>query len=251
MPFTTRLRSSSRREGERHASGEQKRNPLSLKFPFTARILVSLRLSQTLIMLRRIGASARRELESNISYFGERQRSKDKAAKTYDGAGAMMSMKAKRRSFSTGDSPCSGGSTVALLCGNCGRRRDLLGTRRKDCRRTTIRHHACLRRTCRTGAFRQQLHRHLRRQSIHANCRKRIAGGKQNGNAVRIESCRRAFHLCLSDAHPISFGQERTGYLVTDMSRAIAAARSAGAEVIVEPFKDAIGSMRLSSGPAA
>jgi len=40
---------------------------------------------------------------------------------------------------------------------------------------------------------------------------------------------------------PIPFGQERTGYLVTDMDLAIRAARSAGAEVIVEPFKDPIG----------
>jgi predicted enzyme related to lactoylglutathione lyase len=40
---------------------------------------------------------------------------------------------------------------------------------------------------------------------------------------------------------PFPFGQERTGYLVTDMTQAVAAARSAGAEVIVEPFKDPIG----------
>ena len=40
---------------------------------------------------------------------------------------------------------------------------------------------------------------------------------------------------------PFPFGQERTGYLVTDMDAAIKAARSAGAEVIVEPFKDPIG----------
>ncbi len=40
---------------------------------------------------------------------------------------------------------------------------------------------------------------------------------------------------------PFPFGQERTGYLVTDMDRAVNAARSAGAEVIVEPFKDPIG----------
>src|SRR5271167_2470063 len=40
---------------------------------------------------------------------------------------------------------------------------------------------------------------------------------------------------------PFPFGQERTGYLVTDMNLAIEAARSAGAEVIVEPFKDPIG----------
>lgn len=40
---------------------------------------------------------------------------------------------------------------------------------------------------------------------------------------------------------PFPFGQERTGYLVTDMDRAIKDARAAGAEVIVEPFKDPIG----------
>jgi predicted enzyme related to lactoylglutathione lyase len=40
---------------------------------------------------------------------------------------------------------------------------------------------------------------------------------------------------------PFPFGQERTGYLVTNMDQAIQAARAAGAEVIVEPFKDPIG----------
>jgi predicted enzyme related to lactoylglutathione lyase len=40
---------------------------------------------------------------------------------------------------------------------------------------------------------------------------------------------------------PFPFGQERTGYLVTDMDQAIREARDAGAEVIVEPFKDPIG----------
>jgi predicted enzyme related to lactoylglutathione lyase len=40
---------------------------------------------------------------------------------------------------------------------------------------------------------------------------------------------------------PFPFGQERTGYLVTDMDEAIRAAHSAGAEVIVEPFRDPIG----------
>jgi len=40
---------------------------------------------------------------------------------------------------------------------------------------------------------------------------------------------------------PFPFGQERTGYLVTDMDQAIRAARAAGAEVIVDPFKDPIG----------
>jgi predicted enzyme related to lactoylglutathione lyase len=40
---------------------------------------------------------------------------------------------------------------------------------------------------------------------------------------------------------PFPFGEERTGYLVTDMDQAIKAARANGAEVIVEPFKDPIG----------
>jgi predicted enzyme related to lactoylglutathione lyase len=40
---------------------------------------------------------------------------------------------------------------------------------------------------------------------------------------------------------PFPFGQERTGYLVTDMDAAVKAARAAGADVIVEPFKDPIG----------
>jgi predicted enzyme related to lactoylglutathione lyase len=40
---------------------------------------------------------------------------------------------------------------------------------------------------------------------------------------------------------PFPFGQERTGYLVTDMYAALRDARAAGAEVIVEPFKDPIG----------
>jgi predicted enzyme related to lactoylglutathione lyase len=40
---------------------------------------------------------------------------------------------------------------------------------------------------------------------------------------------------------PFPFGQERTGYLVTDMDQAIKAARLAGAEVVVEPFRDPIG----------
>jgi hypothetical protein len=37
---------------------------------------------------------------------------------------------------------------------------------------------------------------------------------------------------------PFPFGQERTGYVVTDMDRAIKAARSSGAEVIVERFRE-------------
>jgi hypothetical protein len=46
-----------------------------------------------------------------------------------------------------------------------------------------------------------------------------------------------AFHTPI----PFPFGEERTGYLVTDMARAIEAARAAGAEIIVEPFNDPIG----------
>jgi hypothetical protein len=37
------------------------------------------------------------------------------------------------------------------------------------------------------------------------------------------------------------FGEERTGYLVTDMDQAVREARAAGAEVILQPFKDPIG----------
>lgn len=40
---------------------------------------------------------------------------------------------------------------------------------------------------------------------------------------------------------PFPFGQEHYGYLVTDMDQAIKAARAAGAEVVIEPFKDPIG----------
>jgi predicted enzyme related to lactoylglutathione lyase len=40
---------------------------------------------------------------------------------------------------------------------------------------------------------------------------------------------------------PYPFGSERTGYLVTDMDKAVAAARASGAEVIVAPFNDPIG----------
>lgn len=40
---------------------------------------------------------------------------------------------------------------------------------------------------------------------------------------------------------PYPFGAERTGYLVTDLDAAIAAARASGADVIVAPFSDAIG----------
>jgi predicted enzyme related to lactoylglutathione lyase len=40
---------------------------------------------------------------------------------------------------------------------------------------------------------------------------------------------------------PYPFGEERTGYLVTDMDAAVTAARAAGAEIVVAPFADAIG----------
>ena len=40
---------------------------------------------------------------------------------------------------------------------------------------------------------------------------------------------------------PHPYGAERTGWLVTDIDKAIAAARAAGAEVIVDKFKDPIG----------
>jgi predicted enzyme related to lactoylglutathione lyase len=40
---------------------------------------------------------------------------------------------------------------------------------------------------------------------------------------------------------PYPFGLERTGYLVTDMDKALASARSAGASILVGPFKDPIG----------
>ena len=40
---------------------------------------------------------------------------------------------------------------------------------------------------------------------------------------------------------PYPFGAERTGYLVTDIDAAIAAARATGADVLVTPFDDPIG----------
>src|ERR1700735_5226452 len=40
---------------------------------------------------------------------------------------------------------------------------------------------------------------------------------------------------------PYPFGAERTGYLVTNLDRAIASAKSAGADVLVAPFPDPIG----------
>jgi predicted enzyme related to lactoylglutathione lyase len=49
---------------------------------------------------------------------------------------------------------------------------------------------------------------------------------------------------------PFPFGEERTGYLVTDMDAAVKAARAAGAEVIVAPFKDPIGMDAIVEWPA-
>ena len=40
---------------------------------------------------------------------------------------------------------------------------------------------------------------------------------------------------------PYPYGQERTGWLVTDLDKALAAARASGAEVVVDKFKDPIG----------
>jgi predicted enzyme related to lactoylglutathione lyase len=40
---------------------------------------------------------------------------------------------------------------------------------------------------------------------------------------------------------PYPFGEERTGYLVTDLDAAIQAARATGADVLVTPFNDPIG----------
>jgi len=48
---------------------------------------------------------------------------------------------------------------------------------------------------------------------------------------------------------PYPFGQERTGYLVTDMDAAVGAARKHGAAVLVTPFPDAIGSDAVVQWP--
>jgi hypothetical protein len=48
---------------------------------------------------------------------------------------------------------------------------------------------------------------------------------------------------------PFPFGNERTGYLVTDIDRAIEAARSAGADVLVMPFDDPIGKDAIIQWP--
>ena len=48
---------------------------------------------------------------------------------------------------------------------------------------------------------------------------------------------------------PYPFGQERTGYLVTDMDAAVRAARKAGAAVVVTTFPDAIGTDTIVQWP--
>jgi predicted enzyme related to lactoylglutathione lyase len=48
---------------------------------------------------------------------------------------------------------------------------------------------------------------------------------------------------------PYPFGNERTGYLVTNIDDAVKAARAAGADVIVEPFDDPIGKDAIIQWP--
>jgi predicted enzyme related to lactoylglutathione lyase len=48
---------------------------------------------------------------------------------------------------------------------------------------------------------------------------------------------------------PYPFGAERSGYLVTDMDAAIKAARAAGADVLVAPFPDPIGTDAVIQWP--
>jgi len=48
---------------------------------------------------------------------------------------------------------------------------------------------------------------------------------------------------------PFPFGQERTGYLVTDMETAVQAALAHGADVVVSPFDDPIGSDAITRWP--
>jgi hypothetical protein len=48
---------------------------------------------------------------------------------------------------------------------------------------------------------------------------------------------------------PYPFGAERTGYLVKDMAAAIAAAKAAGADVLVAPFPDPIGADAVVQWP--
>jgi hypothetical protein len=48
---------------------------------------------------------------------------------------------------------------------------------------------------------------------------------------------------------PYPFGNERTGYLVTDMDKAVSAARAAGADVVVDTFDDPIGKDAIIQWP--
>ncbi len=48
---------------------------------------------------------------------------------------------------------------------------------------------------------------------------------------------------------PYPFGEERTGYLVSDIEQAVRAARAAGADVRVEPFDDPIGKDAIIQWP--
>jgi predicted enzyme related to lactoylglutathione lyase len=48
---------------------------------------------------------------------------------------------------------------------------------------------------------------------------------------------------------PYPFGNERTGYLVTDIDQGVKAARAAGADVLVEPFDDPIGKDAIIQWP--
>jgi predicted enzyme related to lactoylglutathione lyase len=48
---------------------------------------------------------------------------------------------------------------------------------------------------------------------------------------------------------PYPFGNERTGYLVSDMDKAVRAARAAGADVIVDTFDDPIGKDAIIQWP--
>ncbi|MEI5998960.1 glyoxalase [Paraburkholderia bengalensis] len=48
---------------------------------------------------------------------------------------------------------------------------------------------------------------------------------------------------------PYPFGNERTGYLVTDIDKAVRAARAAGADVIVDTFDDPIGKDAIVQWP--
>jgi hypothetical protein len=48
---------------------------------------------------------------------------------------------------------------------------------------------------------------------------------------------------------PFPFGEERTGYLVTDLDKAVKAAQAAGADLVVTPFDDPIGKDAIVQWP--